>query len=69
MKIDLSKMDPQEVWSEAFKAGEKHAKAKLPPIAVAFKQWCSETKRTGGVIMGPSIREFFEWYENNFKNN
>lgn len=30
-----------------------------------FKQWCKETKRNGGVIVGSSIREFFEYVEKN----
>ena len=29
-----------------------------------FKQWCTETKRSGGVLVGSSIREFFEYYKN-----
>jgi hypothetical protein len=28
-----------------------------------FKEWCKETKRTGSVLMGSSVREFFEWLE------
>lgn len=33
-----------------------------------FKQWCKETNRTGGVLLGSSVREFFEWLEkNNYK--
>lgn len=23
-----------------------------------FKQWCKETKRSGGVLIGSSVREF-----------
>ena len=26
-----------------------------------FKQWCKETKRSGGVIVGSSVREFFDY--------
>ena len=29
-----------------------------------FKQWLKETKRSGGVLVGSSIREFFEYYKN-----
>ena len=32
-------------------------------LNIAFKQWCKETKRSGGVLVGSSIREFFAWYE------
>jgi hypothetical protein len=28
-----------------------------------FKQWCKETKRGGGVLVGRSIKEFFKWVE------
>jgi hypothetical protein len=26
-----------------------------------YKQWCRETNRGGAVLVGGSIREFFEW--------
>ena len=29
-----------------------------------FKEWCKETKRNGGVLMGVSIKEFFSWLSN-----
>ncbi len=28
-----------------------------------FKQWCKETERSGGVLLGKSLREFFEYVE------
>lgn len=28
-----------------------------------FKEWCKETKRGGGVLVGSSVREFFQWLE------
>ena len=30
-----------------------------------YKQWCKETKRNGGVLVGGSINEFFDWLEDN----
>lgn len=33
-----------------------------------FKQWLKETNRSGGVLLGSSVREFFNWLElNNYK--
>jgi len=26
-----------------------------------FEQWCKETKRSGGVLIGSSVREFLRW--------
>lgn len=28
-----------------------------------YKKWCKETKRNGAVLVGGSIREFFEWLQ------
>lgn len=28
-----------------------------------FNQFCKETKRSGGVLLGSSIREFFQWLD------
>ena len=33
-------------------------------IVHIFKVWLKETKRSGGVLVGSSIREFFEYYKN-----
>lgn len=33
----------------------------LPPIYELFKDWCKETNRNGGVIIGSSIRDFCTW--------
>lgn len=30
-----------------------------------FEQWCKLTKRSGGVLVGSSIREFFVWLDEN----
>jgi len=30
-------------------------------LKLAYKQWCKETKRNGGVLVGGSINEFFDW--------
>lgn len=30
-----------------------------------YQQWCKETKRGGAVLVGGSIREFFDWLEKN----
>lgn len=27
-----------------------------------YKQWCAKTKRNGGVLVGSSINEFFDYY-------
>jgi hypothetical protein len=33
-----------------------------------YQQWCKETKRNGAILVGGSIREFFDWLEkNNYK--
>lgn len=37
---------------------------KKAPIHEVFKQWCQETKRSGGILVGSSIKEFFKYYEN-----
>lgn len=26
-----------------------------------YQQWCKETKRGGAILIGGSIREFFDW--------
>ena len=36
-------------------------------IETLYKQWCKETKRGGAVLVGGSIREFFEWLERDYK--
>jgi len=28
-----------------------------------YKQWCKETKRSGGILVGGSINEFFRWVD------
>lgn len=33
-------------------------------LQTLYKQWCKETKRNGGVLVGGSIKEFFEWLRN-----
>ena len=30
-----------------------------------YNQWCKETKRSGGILVGGSIQEFFIWLDNN----
>lgn len=30
-----------------------------------YTEWCKETKRTGSVLVGGSIKEFFEWLDDN----
>lgn len=37
--------------------------AKLPTAEEFFKTWCNETKRSGGVLIGSSVREFLAAYE------
>jgi hypothetical protein len=33
-----------------------------------YIKWCEETKRNGAILVGGSIREFFDWLDkNNFK--
>lgn len=32
-----------------------------------FHQWCKETKRSGGVLVGKSIYEFFNWLQEKTK--
>jgi len=32
-------------------------------LADLFKQWCKETGRSGGVLIGSSVREFLNWLE------
>lgn len=36
---------------------------KLPTAEEFFKRWCNETKRSGGVLIGSSVREFLAAYE------
>lgn len=39
----------------------------MTDIEELFKIWCKETKRSGGVLLGSSIREFFQWLKQ-YKN-
>ena len=32
-------------------------------IEKLYKKWCKETKRNGAILVGGSIREFFEWLQ------
>ncbi len=34
---------------------------KDPLINQLYRKWCEETKRNGAILVGGSIREFFEW--------
>lgn len=34
-------------------------------ISDLYTQWCKETKRSGSVLVGSSLREFFKYYEEN----
>lgn len=34
-------------------------------IQELYNQWCKETKRNGAVLVGSSIREFFDWLDDN----
>jgi len=34
-------------------------------INILYKQWCKETKRGGGILVGGSIKEFFDWLKQN----
>ena len=36
---------------------------KTQKLHTLYLQWCKETKRNGSVLIGSSIREFFEWVE------
>lgn len=36
-------------------------------ILELYQIWCKDTKRSGGVLVGSSIREFFKWLEDNYK--
>jgi hypothetical protein len=33
-----------------------------------YKKWCKETKRNGAVLVGGSIKEFFDWLEKEESN-
>ena len=39
--------------------GEKEL---LEGLLRLYREWCKETKRNGGVLIGKSITEFFEWF-------
>lgn len=39
-----------------FKPGDKAA-----DLHQLFKDWCKETKRSGGILVGSSVREFLTW--------
>ena len=34
-----------------------------------YSKWCKETKRNGSVLVGSSIKEFFEWIEKEYSIN
>ena len=36
---------------------------KATELNTLYDQWCKETKRNGAVLIGGSMREFFEWLE------
>lgn len=38
-------------------------------IKELYKQWCIETKRNGAVLVGGSINEFFDYFEEQKNNN
>lgn len=40
-------------------------KVKESDIIKIYDKWCKETKRNGSVLVGSSIKEFFEYYKNN----
>ncbi len=37
---------------------EAYHKATTPDLEEEFKTWCTDTKRSGGVLVGSSVREF-----------
>ena len=44
------------------------SQSKYSDLDSQFKVWCKETNRSGGVLVGSSIREFFKWLENRNDN-
>lgn len=49
---------------DPWKAADEIIKLQKPPsIKSEFKKWCKETNRTGGVLLGRSLQEFFDWLE------
>ena len=35
----------------------------MSDIHKLYKLWCKETKRNGAILVGGSIRQFFDWLE------
>ena len=44
---------------------DKHDTEPDNQIDIKYAQWCKETKRSGGVLIGSSIKEFIRWYIKN----
>jgi hypothetical protein len=32
-------------------------------LEILYKKWCKQTKRNGAILVGGSIREFFDWLQ------
>ncbi len=41
---------------------------RIEEIETLYQKWLKETKRSGGVLMGSSIREFFQYLHNTQKD-
>lgn len=37
-------------------------------LNVIFKKWCEETNRSGGVLIGSSVREFLKYLSQKIKD-
>jgi len=52
----------QQNLKSAFKSGYKKAlEDKWTDLDELYAKWCKETKRGGAILIGGSIREFFNW--------
>ena len=56
-----------EDMEEEIKILENNKPNYREPIHKIYEQWLKETKRGGSVLVGSSIREFLDYYENKNK--
>ena len=60
-RLPVSPVDKAVYAVDVDKAADKIL-GLIPDIESVYKQWCQETGRSGGVLVGKSIREFFTYY-------
>ena len=77
MLIENIDDDPKEINDLVIEVSERYASRKVAErereiveglediMKDLYLQWCKETKRSGSVLVGSSIKEFFKWVKLN----